>query len=354
MKKIKTGVASFGMSGLVFHAPLLHANSSFDLHSIVERSPKGAKDIYPHIHIVTSYDALLADPSIELVIVNTPDSTHFDFCKQALLARKHVVVEKPFTIHSHQAAELIALAKEKRCVLSVFQNRRWDSDYLTVKKVVQNELLGRLVSFESHFDRYRNFLKPNTWKEESITGAEILYNLGAHMADQAYDLFGMPQSVFAEIGIQRSGGKADDYYTLNLKYDGLSVTLKASYLVREEGPRYALHGTMGSFLKWGMDVQEDDLKSGKSPNHADWGAEPKKQWGKLNTEKDGLHFTGRIESIPGDYNAYYDNIAAAIRQQSPLVVAPEQSLDVLRILEAAIESHTKGVRVPLDVLTYMM
>lgn len=347
MEKIKTGIASFGMSGLVFHAPLLQANTSFDLHTIVERSPKGSKDIYPDINIVTSYEALLADPAIELVIVNTPDTTHFDFCKQALLAGKHVVVEKPFTIHSHEAEELISLSKVKKRILSVFQNRRWDSDYLTVKKVVQNEMLGRLVSFESHFDRYRNFLKSDTWKEESLTGAEILYNLGAHMADQAYDLFGTPQSVFAEIGIQRSNGKADDYYTLNLKYDGLSVTLKASYLVREEGPRYTLHGTLGSFLKWGMDVQEDDLKAGKSPNDPAWGIEPKKQWGKLNTDINDLHFSGRIESLPGNYSAYYDNIAAAIHGTEPLIVKPEQALDVLRIIEAAIQSNEKGIRVNL-------
>ncbi|UXP30901.1 Gfo/Idh/MocA family oxidoreductase [Reichenbachiella agarivorans] len=345
MEKIKTGIASFGMSGLVFHAPLLHANPQFELHSIVERSPKGSKDIYPDVNIVASFDALLADPDIELVIVNTPDTTHFEFCRMALDAGKHVVVEKPFTVHSHEAETLMSLAEERQLTLSVFQNRRWDSDYLTVKKVVQNKMLGRLVSFESHFDRYRNFLKPDTWKEESLTGAEILYNLGAHMVDQAYDLFGMPQSVFAEIGIQRSGGKADDYYNLNLKYENLSVNLKASYLVREEGPRYALHGTLGSFLKWGMDRQEDDLKAGKSPSNPDWGIEPQKIWGKLNTEINDLHFTGRLASLPGNYNAYYDNLAAVIRGEVDLIVHPKQSLDVLRIIEAAIKSDKEGIRV---------
>lgn len=339
---IKTAIASFGMSGRVFHAPLLQHNPAFDLATIVERSPKGSKDIYPQVQIAKSFDDLLSDDSLELIIVNTPDSTHFEYCKQALQAGKHIVVEKPFTVTVEEAEELIQLSKKKGLILSVFQNRRWDSDFLTVQKIVGQQMLGRLTSFESHFDRYRNFVKPNTWKEEQGTGAEILYNLGAHMIDQAYVLFGMPSKVFAEIGIQRTGGKVDDFYNLILKYEGLSVNLKASYLVREEGPRYILHGTEGSFLKWGLDPQEADLAAGKSPLAADWGIEPTHLWGKLNTELNGLHFTGRIESLPGRYMAYYDNIAQAIQKKEALVVKAEQSLEVMRIVEAAILSHQKG------------
>ncbi len=339
---IKTGIASYGMSGLVFHAPLLHVNPGFEMMKIVERSYKGSKERYPDVHVVRSIEELIEDEHLELIIVNTPDATHFDYCKKALEAGKHVVVEKPFTMNSEEAEKLIALAKKQNRLLSVFQNRRWDGDYLTVKKVIQEKLLGRLISFESHFDRYRNFIQPNTWKEERNTGAEIVYNLGAHMIDQAYDLFGKPTSVFAEIGIQRTDGKVDDFYNIVLKYDELQVNLKSSYLVREEGPRYIVHGTEGSFLKRGLDPQESDLKAGRYPDELDWGMEPKKLWGKLNSEVNGLHFTGRIETIPGNYQAYYDNIYEVIRNGAELIVKPEQSLDVIRIIEAAIESNQSG------------
>lgn len=327
------------MSGLVFHAPLLHVNQGFEMVKIVERSYKGSKERYPYISIVSSIEELLQDEHIELIIVNTPDATHFEYCKAALEAGKHVVVEKPFTIKYDEAVELVELSKKKGQILSVFQNRRWDGDFTTIKKVVQEKLLGRLVSFESHFDRYRNFIQPNTWKEEPNEGAEILYNLGAHMIDQAYDLFGMPNSISADIGIQRTNGKVDDFYNVVLRYDDIHVSLKSSYMVREEGPRYILHGTKGSFLKWGLDPQEADLKAGKYTNEPNWGTEPKKLWGKLNTEMNGLHYTGRIETMPGNYQSYYNNIYEVIRNGANLIVHPEQSLDLMKIIEGAIESN---------------
>ena len=342
MDPIKTGIASYGMSGLVFHAPLLHVNPGFEIVKIVERSYKGSKERYPYVSIAKSFDELLKDDRLELIIVNIPDVIHFDYCKQVLEAGKHVVVEKPFTILVEEATQLIELSQKQGKLLSVFQNRRWDGDYLTIKKVVKEKLLGRLVSFESHFDRYRNFIQPNTWKEEPSAGAEILYNLGAHMIDQAYDLFGMPNSVSADIGIQRTDGKVDDYYNVVLRYDDIHASLKSSYMVREEGPRFILHGTEGSFLKWGLDPQEADLKAGKYPNEPDWDLEPKKLWGKLNTDLNGLHFTGRIETMSGNYLSYYDNIYDAIRNNAELIVKPEQSLDLMKIIEGAIESNKQG------------
>ncbi len=348
MHPIKTGIASYGMSGLVFHAPLLHAHPGFEIVKIVERSYKGSKERYPYVHIVQSVEDLTQDENIELIIVNTPDATHHKYCKEALEAGKHVVVEKPFAMNARQAAELIELAQKHKRTLSVFQNRRWDGDYLTVKKIIQDGLLDRLISFESHFDRYRNFIQPNTWKEEHNAGAEIVYNLGAHMIDQAYDLFGMPRSVSADIGIQRTDGKADDFYNIILRYDHLHALLKSSYLVREEGPRYILHGTNGSFLKWGIDPQEADLKAGKHPDTEGWGVEDRKFWGKLNTEIQDLHFNGRIETYAGNYLAYYDSIFNAVRNGDELIVKPEQSLDVIRIIEAAIESNKTGRAVKLS------
>jgi len=347
MHAIKTGIASYGMSGLVFHAPLLHVHPGFEMVKIVERSYKGSKERYPNVSIVRSFEELLHDDELELIIVNTPDATHFEYCKLALDAGKNVVVEKPFTMTVEEANKLISLSKKQGKLLSVFQNRRWDGDYLTVKNVIQNKMLGRLVSFESHFDRYRNFIQPDTWKEEPNAGAEIVYNLGAHMIDQAYEMFGMPNSVSADIGIQRTNGKVDDFYNLVLRYDDIHASLKASYLVREEGPRYILHGTEGSFLKWGLDPQEDDLKAGRYPNEQHWGIEPKKFWGKLNTEINGLHYSGRIETIPGNYLSYYDNIYDVMRQGGELIVKPDQSRDLMRIIEGAIESKQTGNAVKL-------
>jgi predicted dehydrogenase len=241
----------------------------------------------------------------------------------------------------------VSLAKSKEKLLSVFQNRRWDGDFLTVKKVIENKLLGRIVSFESHFDRYRNFIQADTWKEEPNLGAEIVYNLGAHMIDQALDLFGKPKNVSADIGIHRTNGKVDDFYNIVLRYEDIHASLKSSYLVREEGPRYILHGTEGSFLKWGLDPQEDDLKSGKYPDAPDWGIESKKLWGKLNTDIAGLHYTGRIETIPGNYLRYYDNIYGALREGEELIVKPEQSIALIEIIEAAIQSNKIGKAVDL-------
>ena len=342
MHPIKTGIASYGMSGLVFHAPLLHVHPGFNILKIVERTYKGSTERYTYVSTCNSVEELISDDQLELIVVNTPDATHFEYCKLALEAGKNVVVEKPFTMTSSEAEELIALSKKKNKLLSVFQNRGWDGDYLTVKKVIEEKLLGRLVSFESHFDRYRNFVQPDTWKEEPNVGAEIVYNLGAHMIDQAYELFGMPKSVSADIGIQRINGKVDDFYNIVLRYDDIHASLKSSYMVREEGPRYILHGTEGSFLKWGIDPQEEDMKAGKYPNEANWGVETREFWGKLNTEINGLHFTGRLETIPGNYLSYYDNIYDALRKQKELIVTPEQSLNLIRIIEAAIESDKTG------------
>lgn len=348
MKPIKTGIASYGMSGLVFQAPLLHVHDGFDLIKVVERSYKGSKERYPYVSIARSFEQLLLDDDLELVIVNTPDSTHFDYCKMALDAGKHVVVEKPFTTSLSDAIKLAELSKKQGKLLSVFQNRRWDGDFMTVKKVIEQKLLGRLTSFESHFDRYRNFIQSDTWKEERTIGAEIVYNLGAHMIDQVYDLFGLPNNVSADFGIQRTDGKVDDFYNIVLRYDAFHLSLKSSYLVREEGPRYILHGTEGSFLKWGLDPQEDDLKSGKLPDDPNWGTEPKKLWGKLNTQIKDLHYTGRIETLRGNYLNYYDNIYNVIRNGEELIVKPEQSIDLMRIVEAVVESNRTGSKVNLE------
>lgn len=348
MSQIITGLASFGMSGKVFHAPLLQHHNNFRLKAVVERSKKEAAAVYPGIHSVSSFEELIGDPEIDLVIVNTPDHTHFELASQAIQAGKHVVVEKPFTQTIEQGEELIRLAASKNLLLSVFQNRRWDNDFLTVKEVISKGLLGRLVEYESHFDRYRNFIQPGTWKEDPETGTGTLYNLGSHMIDQALHLFGMPHAVNADVRIVRTGGKVDDSYDLRLYYPEVKVTLKGSYLVRQPGPRYTLHGTLGSFLKYGIDPQEEALKSAKPLSSADWGKDEENCWGMLNTEINGLHFTGKIETIPGNYLAFYDNISGVLQKSAPILVKAKEALDVIKVIQACLESNNQKTTISMD------
>lgn len=345
---ISVGLASYGLSGMAFHAPLLTALPCFNLKKILERHHDHSRDRFPQAEIVRSFDDLINDPDIELVVVNTPDHTHFELAQKALLAGKHVVVEKPFTLKVEECEELIRIAKEKHKVLSVFQNRRWDGDFLTVKNIVFQGLLGKLVYFESNFDRYRNYLKPESWKEQSVFGSGTVYNLGSHLIDQAVVLFGIPEGVSADIRNMREGAEVDDYFNINLKYPGFAVTLKSSYLVREPLPRYILHGTDGSFIKYGLDPQEDAMKSGIIPVQPDWGKDEEEYWGLLNTQLNGLHFRGKIETIPGDYKKYYQNIYQAIRNEADLEVKPEDSLAVIKIIRAAFESCQKQITVKLS------
>lgn len=336
-KKIKTALLSYGMSGEVFHVPLLEAHKGYEVTAILQRNPtKPPRHPY---RIARDYREILNDQSVELVIVNTPNETHFPFASDALSAGKHVIVEKPFTVTTREAEELMALARKNNSILTVFQNRRWDADFLTVRKIVEGALLGKLVECEIHYDRYRNYIEPDTWKEEVKPGTGILYNLGSHLIDQALVLFGMPDYVDARLGIQRPGGRVDDFFDIRMQYDGFFVILKSSYLVREQGPRFILHGTEGSFLKGGIDPQEQDLKDKKIPGSPGWGAEQKECWGKLNTTMDGEHFEGPYETVPGNYLAFYNNVYDAVRAGRPLAVKPEEARDVIHLIEACQQSN---------------
>jgi scyllo-inositol 2-dehydrogenase (NADP+) len=339
MNPIKTALLSYGMSGEIFHAPLLKVDSGFTLTSIVQRNSDKAKLRHPDVKIARRVDDVIGDETIELVIINTPNESHFEYAAQAIEAGKHVVVEKPFTVTVDEADKLIALAKKKDRLLTVFQNRRWDGDFMTVKKIIENRLLGKLVEFELHYDRYRNYIEANTWKEEEGRGSGILYNLGSHMLDQVLSLFGMPNQVDARLGIQRPSGKVEDFYDIRMQYHDFHAIVKSSYLVRESTPRYILHGTEGSFIKYGIDPQEQALKDGKIPGAPGWGVEGKEYWGKLNTTIDGLHFEGLIETFAGNYSNFYKSLHDSIRNSVPLAVKPEESRDVIKIIEACYESN---------------
>jgi scyllo-inositol 2-dehydrogenase (NADP+) len=345
MTKIGAGLASYGMSGKVFHAPLLSVNPGFEIISILERTRNLSRERHPEAKIVRNYTEILKDESIELVVVNTPDQFHYGMAREAIEAGKHVILEKPFVLDSREGEELITIAAEKKRLLSVFQNRRWDGDFLTIREILDKGLLGRLVEYEAHFDRYRNFIQQHTWKEDLASGTGTLYNLGSHLIDQALVLFGKPEHVNADIRIQRTGGKIDDAFTLWLGYPDVKVTLKASYLVREPGPRYLLHGTEGSFLKHGIDPQEEALKKGDLPGGPGWGTEPEAEWGRLNTEIGP--YNGPYETLPGNYTAYYENVHQALTGKAGLAVTAAQANLVVKVIEAAFESHRSGHRVLL-------
>lgn len=338
---VVTGVIGFGVSAQVFHCPFISSNSNFKLASVVERSGERSRDAYPWVNVLKSVQAALDDPHIELVIITTPNQTHYELAKQALIAGKHVVLEKPFTVSSAEADELITLAQRQKRILTVYQNRRWDGDFLTVKKIVESGVLGELVEYEAHFDRFRSQLRPHAWREASTAGAGILFDLGAHLLDQAQVLFGLPQTITANIRKQRPGAQTDDNFDLMLDYGSLKVTLKAGMLVREPGPHFILHGTKGSYVKYGMDPQEAALRQGNTPGGTDWGAEPETAWGRLHTEMNGLLFSGKIETAAGNYATFYDRLYEAIRAGADVPVKPEEARNTVRLIELARESSER-------------
>jgi predicted dehydrogenase len=338
MTPINTALCSFGMSGLVFHSPFLSINPHFNFYAVWERTKNLAQEKFPQVKTYRTLEAMLADDLVELVIVNTPNYTHYEYAKKSLEAGKHVIVEKPFTIDVTQASDLIELAKKQNRVLSVYQNRRYDSDYKTIKKVVSENLLGELVEVEMHFDRFREELSPKVHKETPGPGAGVLYDLGSHLIDQALQLFGKPEKIFADIRIVRPNSKVDDYFELLLYYPKLRVRLKASYIVREALPGYILHGLKGSFIKPKTDIQETLLKEGVIPGKKDWGTEPETEKGLLHTEIKGKEVIEFITSEQGNYNDYYNAIFEAIRNNQPLPVTAEEGAEVIKIILAAFKS----------------
>lgn len=335
------------MSGWVFHAPFITAHPGFNLHGVWERTKNLAAEKYPGVKTYRSLEELLADAEVELVVVNTPSVTHYDYAKQVLQAGRHVIVEKPFTATVAQADELIALAGKKQCLLSVYQNRRYDSDYKTVKKVMEEGWLGRIVDAEIRYDRYVPSLSYKAHKETPTPAVGSLYDLGSHLIDQALQLFGMPLAVFADITINRPGSRVDDYFDLKLFYPSHRVTIKSSYFVREAQPGYVFHGTLGSFIKSKTDVQETALQAGKNPGGDDWGLEPEANNGLLHTEKDGKLIREKISSLPGNYGDYYEGMYKAIRDHAAVPVTGGQGRDVIRVIEAAFKSNREKKTIEL-------
>jgi scyllo-inositol 2-dehydrogenase (NADP+) len=342
MQKINTALLSYGMSGKVFHAPFLSVHGGFRLMGAWERSKQLITQTYPGTRSYPSLESVLDDAEVELIIVNTPTYTHFDLARKALLASKHVVVEKAFTITVAEAEALKAIADQKKLKLSVFQNRRWDSDFKTVQQVLAEGLLGDIVEATLCFDRYNAALSPKGHKENPGPGAGIVYDLAPHLIDQALVLFGMPRAVYADFMITRSSSQVEDYFEMLLFYNQWRVRLKSGYFVREPVPAYQMHGKRGSFLKSRADVQEASLQRGVKPDVQGYGIEPEHEQGLLHTERGGAIVRERIPTLPGNYWAYYEGLYKAITENMPVPVSAADGIRVMKIIEAGYLSHQEN------------
>jgi predicted dehydrogenase len=336
------------MSGRVFHAPFIALNPGFELVGIWERTKSASLEFYPHIKIYRSLEEILNDDNIELVIVNTPTNTHFEYTKKVLLAGKHAVVEKAFTTTIAEAIELEELARLVNKKISVYQNRRWDSDFKTVKKIVEEGWLGNIVEAEIHYDRFRIALSPKLHKEIPGPGAGVLNDLGPHLVDQAICLFGMPLSVYADIRITRPNSLVDDYFELLLNYADKVVRLKAGCIVREPFPSYVIHGLSGSFHKSRTDVQETALLANQKPNAPNWGVEPIEEEGLLHTEKEGIIIREHVATEKGNYGTYYALVEKAIRENTEMPVTAKEGIQVMKIIEASFKSNELKKQISLS------
>ena len=338
---INTALVSFGVSGRLFHAPFIDANPLYKLMGSWERSKKNIQAIYPEVKSYETYEEILSDPTIHLVIVNSPNDTHYDYTKRALLAGKHVVTEKAFTVTVKEAEELDALAEKLNLKLSVYQNRRYDADFLTLQKLIAEGKIGEFLDIQISLERYRTTLSPKVHKEINTPGSGVLFDIGPHIVDQAILLAGMPTAVFADIRKTRAVGQVDDYFTLLLYYPNYTILLNSGMVYMQQLPAYKIYGTKGCFIKLRADVQEDDLMAGKKPTTSDWGVEPTDKWGILSTDTNGKISTEIIPSLAGNYGMFYEKMARAINHNEPVPTDAKEGTKIIRVLEAARQSFAE-------------
>lgn len=346
MDEIGVALVGFGLGGRVFHSPFIKAVPGLKLRAIVQRHGDEAHNAHPEVRVYRSAVDVLQDKSIDLVVISTPHETHYQLAKQALLAGKHVVVDKPFTATSAEARELIIVAKDKKLVLAPFHNRRWDGDFKTVRTLLRRGDLGRLVTFESHFDRYQPLLRQSTWKENPHRANGMVFDLASHLVDQIVALFGVPKDITAFVRSDRDMTSIDDAFDIVLHYPRMVAYCRASWLAAEPAPRFLLHGTRGSFRKWGVDPQEAALTAGVPVplinDPREWLREPETDWGTLAIASDrstpsALTQT-KLQTEPGDYRDFYANVLNAILANGALAVSPEDGYRNVRLLELAHES----------------
>ncbi|NRF95677.1 oxidoreductase [Paenibacillus frigoriresistens] len=347
MKKVNVGIVGYGLSGETFHAPIIRSIKGMEILKVVSSNPQKVKKNLPNAEVVSSIEELLSDESIDLVVITSPNPTHYSYAKQSLLAGKHVVVEKPFVIHVEEASDLIKTAKQQNKTLSVFQNRRWDNDFLTIKHCIKSEVMGEIFLYEAHYDRYRPEIS-SRWRETDAPGSGMLYDLGAHLIDQALHLFGTPMNVYGDVTSQRENSLVDDYFHIVLTYGRTRVILHSGSLVRRQGPRFQVHGSKGSFIKSGLDSQEDFLRQGKLPGCVDWGKDKEEWYGDLTVGIGERALTGKIETIPGSYESFYQGIYQAITENTPLPVTANEALNTIKVIELVKKSSEEKRTLPFE------
>ena len=344
---IRVGLAGFGFSGRIFQAPFLTADPHYQLVRVYERTHERAKEEYPGVEVVHDFRALLAE-DIDLVVLSLPNQEHAVRAREALLAGKHVITEKPAAASAEEVRALGKLAEEKGRIYSIYQNRRLDGDFLTVKKLLADGSLGELVDYSAHYDRYVTGQSPKDWKREEVPGVGLLYDIGVHLVDQIVSLFGAPKAVFADLRKQRQESTGSDRLTIFMYYDGFRAEATAGEVCADHDLHYAVYGRKGTFVKYGMDVQEAALIRGERPaGRADWGLDREADYGTLTTYEDGTFTRRRIPTERGNYGAYYENIYKVITEGAAPLVSLAEAETVLSVLEAAEKSSRLGARVAL-------
>ncbi|SPY33088.1 Gfo/Idh/MocA family oxidoreductase [Pasteurella canis] len=346
-KIINVGIAGFGMSAKTFHSPFLDLDPRFQIKKVFERTTMHSKTYYPYVEVVHDFELLLT-PEIDLIIITTPNQTHYELAQKAILSGKHVVVEKPLAITAQEAKILDKLAHEKKVMLSVYQNRRWDSGALTVKKLIENHLLGDIVEYEIRYERFSPHKNKKVWKETGELGTGLVYDLGVHLIDHVVDLFGIPTALYADITKQNAESGSDDSFRITFYYTNKKVIMSSTKFAREQAPHIILQGKLGSYIKPKLDNQETLLIAGIKPE-GNWNQELEQDWGILHTEINSSVIRKNIEGERGNYQAYYDNIYTTLTTNlSSLIVTAKQAYQVLFLIEKAYESAQKGQKIIIN------
>lgn len=346
---IDVGLIGFGLAGRAFHAQVISRTPGLRLAAILQRTGTSAAEAYPSARIVRTLEEMLAIPEIRLIVIATPNETHFDLAKRCLAAGRDVLVDKPFTTTLEEAKELAQFAKSSGRLLTVYQNRRYDGDFAAVRDLVAAGTLGRIVNFETNYDRYRPQLKPGAWREQTGPGTGIFFDIAPHLIDHALVLFGLPDAITADIRIERDNAVADDAFDIIFRYrSGLRAVLRSSILAAAPRPRFTLFGTHGSFVKLSFDPQENNLRYGRIPTEGPWGAEPEENWGVLTTPDGEGFLHKRIPPASSDYRDFYTNVRDAMLGVASLEVTPEWAIDLMRILELCRESSLRRCTIPWE------
>ena len=339
---IDVGLIGFGLAGRAFHAQVIRATPGLRLAAIMQRHGNEAAEKYPDVRVVRSVEELLTIRDIRLVIIATPNETHAPIARQCLEAGRDVVVDKPFATTLKEAAGLVELARKCERLITVYQNRRYDGDFQAIREIVSDGSLGRIVRFETNYDRFRPDLKPGAWRERVGPGSGILFDLGPHLIDHALVLFGLPEAVTADVRLERPVAVVDDAFDVMLHYPaGMRAALRSTMLAVAPRPRFVLHGTRGSLFKQTFDPQEINLRRAYIPENGPWGVEPQEDWGVLTTMENDAVMKRSVPSSSCDYRDYYANVRDALLGRATMAVTPEYALGVMRVLEMAQESSRK-------------